>query len=399
MILGLQKSADLARKTATSRDGRIDFFRGVALLCIFVDHIPGNVISRLTLHNLGFSDAAELFVLLAGVSSALAYSRRADANILIIKRVARIYLSHIALVLMIVAILALAAVCSGNPDLTGHATLAPFLADPLPALRRTVLLAHQPEFIDILPLYLVLLLWLTALLHLARKSTVLALGISVSMWLAAWLFEINLPGDRNGGWFFDPFAWQLVYSIGVIIGLRKSKGGEGKELPKSRAVLFAAIAFLAFAFVLREPWAQFPIAGLRAFHILPADLIGLPSKTYASGWRVAHVLCLAYVAAWYVPQSAAWLNDDWALRVRQLGRIPLVMFMLASLFSYVASIGFILYGKGLVVQLLCNAVGLTGLIAFGTSASLIKRGRAVRVSSAQPATQESRSGPLAAVSR
>src|ERR671923_1839563 len=55
------------------RDLRIDFFRGLALICIFIDHVPGNRLAHLTLQNFGFSDAAEVFVLLAGFSAALAY--------------------------------------------------------------------------------------------------------------------------------------------------------------------------------------------------------------------------------------------------------------------------------------------------------------------------------------
>ena len=376
-MIGTHASADeFIRKTAASRDGRIDFFRGVALLCIFIDHIPGNFVSRLTLHNLGFSDAAELFVLLAGVSSALAYGRRKDATRLILKRVGRIYLAHISLVFMVAAALALSVYLSGSAVLAAHATLLPFEANFYFAAARTMILSLQPEFIDILPLYLVLLLWLLVILRLAHISAGLAFAVSFLIWLLAAQFQINLAGDRNGGWFFNPFAWQFVYSIGVLIGLRKSNAGRtDTQLPKSRMLLIAAMLYLGFAFILYEPWAQFPIAELRQFHILPADLIGKVSKTYDSGWRIAHVLCLAYVTAWFVPQSAEWLGHGWAMRVRQLGRLPLVMFILASLFSYVASIAFVVYGKSIAIQLTCNIIGLATLIGMGTTAEFFQRKR------------------------
>ena len=54
----------------------IDFWRGLALLMIFIDHVPENVFQHVTQKNFGFSDAAELFVFLAGVSVALAYGTR-----------------------------------------------------------------------------------------------------------------------------------------------------------------------------------------------------------------------------------------------------------------------------------------------------------------------------------
>ncbi|TIT88604.1 MAG: hypothetical protein E5W55_26220, partial [Mesorhizobium sp.] len=40
------------------RDTRIDVLRALALLTIFVDHVPGTVFENLTYKNLGFSDAA-----------------------------------------------------------------------------------------------------------------------------------------------------------------------------------------------------------------------------------------------------------------------------------------------------------------------------------------------------
>ena len=38
---------------STSRDLRLDFFRGVALIFIFIDHIPENILSYFTLEALG----------------------------------------------------------------------------------------------------------------------------------------------------------------------------------------------------------------------------------------------------------------------------------------------------------------------------------------------------------
>jgi hypothetical protein len=57
------------------RDPRIDACRGIALWWIFLDHIPNNIGSWLTLRNYGFSDAAELFMFISGVTCALAYGR------------------------------------------------------------------------------------------------------------------------------------------------------------------------------------------------------------------------------------------------------------------------------------------------------------------------------------
>ena len=51
----------VAKPAAKLRDLRLDFFRGLALLFIFLNHIPNNVVSWLSNRNYGFSDATETF--------------------------------------------------------------------------------------------------------------------------------------------------------------------------------------------------------------------------------------------------------------------------------------------------------------------------------------------------
>jgi len=58
-----------------SRDLRIDVCRGIALWCIFLNHVPNNIGSWLTLRNYGFSDGAEVFMFVSGVTCALAYGQ------------------------------------------------------------------------------------------------------------------------------------------------------------------------------------------------------------------------------------------------------------------------------------------------------------------------------------
>src|SRR6185437_4554915 len=51
----------------------IDFWRGVALLIVLIDHLPGNPLADITPGNFGFSDAAEGFIFLSGMAFACAY--------------------------------------------------------------------------------------------------------------------------------------------------------------------------------------------------------------------------------------------------------------------------------------------------------------------------------------
>src|SRR5262249_13104504 len=67
--------ADADPKQQSRRDLRLDLFRGLSLLVIFIDHIPNNVLSYVTLHSIAFSDAAEVFIFISGYAAATVYGR------------------------------------------------------------------------------------------------------------------------------------------------------------------------------------------------------------------------------------------------------------------------------------------------------------------------------------
>jgi hypothetical protein len=58
---------------ADHRDLRLDACRGVALWFIFLDHVPDNLLSWLTLRNYGFSDTTEIFFFVSGYTCMIAY--------------------------------------------------------------------------------------------------------------------------------------------------------------------------------------------------------------------------------------------------------------------------------------------------------------------------------------
>src|SRR5690606_16599643 len=94
----------------SERDHRIDFFRGLALVFIFWDHIPHNPFAQVTVRNFGLSDAAEIFVFLAGYAAVLAYGKlyRRDgylfACVRILRRAWVLYVAHIFLLAILMGI-------------------------------------------------------------------------------------------------------------------------------------------------------------------------------------------------------------------------------------------------------------------------------------------------------
>jgi len=92
----------LVRRGGT-RDLRVDFFRGLALWWIYTDHIPGDVLSHISLQNFAMCDATEIFVLLAGYGAGLAYGLTMDRQGYLyaaadaVRRAWTLYIAHIFL--------------------------------------------------------------------------------------------------------------------------------------------------------------------------------------------------------------------------------------------------------------------------------------------------------------
>src|SRR5580704_19475007 len=74
-VLAPQPQSPGPASVPIERDLRLDFFRGLSLFFIFIDHIPNNVLSYGTLHTIAFSDAAEVFIFISGYTAALVYGQ------------------------------------------------------------------------------------------------------------------------------------------------------------------------------------------------------------------------------------------------------------------------------------------------------------------------------------
>jgi hypothetical protein len=205
----------------------IDFWRGVALAVVLVNHIPGNILGDLTPRNFGFSDAAEIFVFLSGVSVYLAYGRRfgqgRDLAVVraIFGRVVRLYGAHIALTAAAIALYGTARYLGVFDFVRAECNCeTPFIA-PAASVVEILGLRHQLPFFNILPLYIALLAVAPPLLALVRAcGPAVALVVSVVIYALARALGVNLPSwPESGGWYFNPFAWQLMFTIGIVCGV------------------------------------------------------------------------------------------------------------------------------------------------------------------------------------
>jgi hypothetical protein len=383
---------DMAATGAKTRDARLDFFRGLALICIFIDHTPGNLLGFVTVRNFGFSDAAEMFVLIAGYTAVLAYSRTFNAAGMwagvkrIALRVRDIYAAHLLLTLICAIGLAVVARWFENPLYFEHVNLTPFSYDPFGAIWRVLVLYFQPGYLNILPLYIVLLAWFPALWWLMQRHLGLALAASFAIWLVPNVTFFNLPSwPEVYGWYFNPFAWQLVFSVGAIAAVHTQRGG---SLPRMPWLIALVVAYVAFAFIMAAPWVH--IDGLEGTRLIPPDAIGPNSKSRLSLWRLTHVLCLAYLVALMLPSTAKCLKSLPAQVLINCGRNSLAIFSMATVLSFVGFAVMLEGGRGLEYQVAVNGLGI-GLL--GCAAWLLtQRGRhAVRTPQLVEAEQPRRS--------
>jgi hypothetical protein len=364
-----------ATSSGAQRDLRIDFFRGLALLFIFVDHVPDNVLAKFTLQNFGFADAAEVFVLLAGFSAVLAYQRVFEGQGFkagvsrVFERVRDIYLWHLALVVISGLGLTLAANYFGNISYITNIGVHVFSENTTRSTLLAAVLVNQPNMLNILPLYIVLLMfWLPFVLWLLPRNPWQALVLSVGLWAAANLLSANLPSLQHPiGWVFNPFAWQLLITIGALTAHFTRKG----PLPFSRPLMWVAVGYVTFAFLVVAPWTHIP--GLETARLFARDLLGSVDKTYLSPWRLANVVALGYLAMILLSPQSRWLSQAWATGIGRCGRHSLEIFCLGTVLSFAGWIVLVEAGYGLALQILVNTIGIG--ILLGTAWALALRNR------------------------
>ena len=322
------------RQPPRPRWDSIDFWRGLLFCTIFINHVPGNIFENLTSRNIGFSDAAEGFIFLSGVSLALAYGGRFagagawKATRTMVGRAVRLYGAHIALSLGALAIFGIGAMVGVDPSLTDDHGRGFVFAHPIEGLIGIVSLGHQLGYFNILPLYLLMLLWAPLLLWLSRRSVPLMLTLSAAVYVVTRLKGWNLPTwPVAGSWFFDPLAWQVLLAVGIACGLRQHT----TPLPRTLPLVGVALLVAAFA-----AWSVsnglFLRPGLQDATRRWADL----DKTMLGTGRLIHFAALAYLLyaaraaerlrglALFKPLCADWsrLASDVLLSFGACGRRP-----------------------------------------------------------------------------
>lgn len=337
------------------RDTRLDVFRALALLTIFVNHVPGQYLEHLTHKNFGFSDSAEAFVLISGMSVGLAYGsrfaigERLAVTLRILRRALTLYVAHIMMSVITFAIFAGGALWFSRPDLLSEINLRAVVDRTEQGVVSMVLLGHQFGYNNILSMYAVVFLMLPGFLWLYQRSAYLLLAVSGTLWLCAGIWQIAPSNFLDDGyWFLNPLSWQFLFVIGFVGVLCAKKKG----FSRNPVLMALSATYLAASFV----WVVFSWWSIDFSYGLPAVLTGF-DKTFLSTTRLLHVLAGAYLLA-VIPALSNWAALPLSHPLVAVGRHSLAVFIFGTILAMVGQVMMFVTGKNPILGTLYAIVGI-----------------------------------------
>jgi len=342
------------------RDLRLDLFRGIANWAIFLDHIPDNVVNWITTRNYGFSDAADLFVFISGYTASFVYARMMLERGFIVgatrltKRVWQLYVAHIILFVIYIASISYLALRFGDSDMINEFNVAGLVDNATETLRQGLFLRFKPLNLDVLPLYIVLMGLFPPVLWFMLRKPDLTMVLSIVLWLAARHYGLNLTAYPAGQWYFNPYAWQVLFVFGAWCAM----GGARRSgaVINSPITLWLCLGYLAFALVMTMA-GRFPTLGgmfpewlFSAFN--PND------KTNLAPYRFIHFVVIVILVIRFVPKE--WPGLEWKIfdPLIVCGQQSLAVFCVGVFLSFVGHFELSMSSGSLLAQLFVSIAGI-----------------------------------------
>ena len=347
-----------------SRDLRLDFFRGLALMFIFIDHIPENILSYFTLQAVQFYDAAEVFIFISGYTAALVYGRTLAtqgwffAASQFLRRAWQLYVAHIFLFVIFIAEVSYTVTTFNNPMYNDEMRVGDFLGEPHVAIVKALLLEFQPTFLDILPLYILLLVIFPAILFGLRLHPLTVLIPSFLLYVVVQLTNQSVPAYPEGHvWYFNPLAWQFLFTAGAALGMGEI--GVQPSARRGRTLLPVAGVVAAVGFVIKLSWTihgvwdEFP--GLFLRELWPVN------KTNLAAVRLVPFFATLVVVAVLVRPDAMFLRSRALRPLIRCGQQSLEIFCLGILLSALGHFILSEYDSAVMTQLAVNTIGILAM--------------------------------------
>lgn len=353
----------------SGRDLRIDACRGIALWCIFLDHVPNNIGSWLTLRNYGFSDAAEVFMFVSGVTCTLAYGKvwRCEGWTGLIRRTLRRSWDIYAAFLLLTLSCAILVYLAGGDRLADESNTRVLLDQPGATLVHAAVLQYCPVNTDVLPIFVLVHLLFAPLLWLLLRVPNVMLGGSLALYALVHVFGWTIPAWPNGHWAFNPLAWQLLVVLGAWWMI---EGERARPWVMSRTALVPAALYLVFSLIIALSWRIKLLDG-----IVPQALLQLfypMDKSNLDPFRLLHFLALAVLAVWFVPPNPQGLTATVMRGAILCGKNSLPIYCLGVLLTLASVLALLDISEGLAMQIALSVAGVLMMIVAATLLNLIK---------------------------
>ncbi|BBC00414.1 MULTISPECIES: OpgC domain-containing protein [Bradyrhizobium] len=371
------------------RDLRLDLFRGVANWAIYLDHIPDNVVNWITTRNYGFSDAADLFVFISGYTASFVYARMMLERGFIVgatrltKRVWQLYVAHIILFVIYIASISYLALRFGDSEIINEFNVAGLVDNATETLRQGLFLKFKPVNLDVLPLYIVLMGLFPPVLWFMLRRPNWTMAASLVLWLVSRHQGWNLPAYPAGSWYFNPFAWQVLFVFGSWCAMGGARNN--MRIINSRYTLWFCIAYMIFALIMtmagRFPdfGAMFPDWLYSAFN--PND------KTNLAPYRFLHFVVITVLVIRFIPKD--WAALEWKVfdPLIVCGQQSLAVFCVGVFLSFVGHFELSMSSGSLFAQIFVSISGIAIMTIVAYYISWSKRqDKPVKPPAAKPST-------------
>src|SRR6201987_2287747 len=218
----------------------LDAVRGLMLVWITLTHLP-TIASTYVNQPFGFVSAAEGFIFLSALFTGRIYFRIAqhDGYPTMTKKIwtrtLRLYGYH-ALLLAFVFLVAVPIASRGNRPGLHNLLDFYFMVGAKQSVTEAALLIYRPPLLDILPMYIIFLMFTSVALLLApRWGWKPILATAAVTWACAQFgfrysehnfmsqfIPTRIPIHEMGS--FDLWAWQLLWITGIWLGIRWAQG-------------------------------------------------------------------------------------------------------------------------------------------------------------------------------
>ena len=341
-------------------DIRLDLFLGIANWSIFLDHIPDDLVNRITMRNYGFSGAADLFIFISGYMAAIVYARMMVERGFVVgatrlfKRVWQLYVAYILLFVIYIVSIGYVATQYAASDIIYEFNVTGLVDHPIRTIAHGLMMQSKALNLDVLQLYIALMAFFAPVVWMLLRKPDLTMIGSVALYLAARQFEWNLPSFPDGNWYFNPFCWQLLFVFGGWLALRGAR--QSRPITELPILLYAGVAYLIFALVMTMA-GRFPELG-RMFPDWLFEAFNPNDKTNLAPYRILHFIFLALLVTRFVPKG--WPGLEWQMfqPIIKCGQQSLAVFCVGVFLSFAGHFILMISSGSLTMQVFVSATGI-----------------------------------------